>query len=95
MRKACPQLSIAELDWRVNCILGAQCVSLIYSERIGGFFGAEAAVDLGVAAEWIVHCLMRGIAAPGYLDPGHARSSRSLRAKSTEGRKPRSTAKPA
>jgi AcrR family transcriptional regulator len=64
MRRACPQLSAAELDWRVNCIIGAQVFSLVYRERLGIFFGAEADVDSVRAAKWMLHFLMNGIDAP-------------------------------
>ena len=64
MRRACPQLSAAELDWRVNCIIGAQVFSLVYRERLGIFFGAEADVDSIRAAKWMLHFLMNGIDAP-------------------------------
>jgi AcrR family transcriptional regulator len=64
MRRACPQLSAAELDWRVNCIIGAQVFSLVYRERLGIFFGAEADVDSVKAAKWMLHFLMKGIDAP-------------------------------
>lgn len=64
MRRACPQLSAAELDWRVNCIIGAQVFSLVYRERLGIYFGAEADVDSASAASWMLHFLMNGIDAP-------------------------------
>jgi AcrR family transcriptional regulator len=64
MRRACPQLSAAELDWRVNCIIGAQVFSLVYRERLGIYFGAEADVDSACAASWMLHFLMNGIDAP-------------------------------
>jgi AcrR family transcriptional regulator len=64
MRRSCPQLSAAELDWRLNCIIGAQVFSLVYRERVGIFFGAEADVDSIRAAKWMLHFLMNGIAAP-------------------------------
>jgi AcrR family transcriptional regulator len=64
MRRACPQLSAAELDWRINCIIGAQVFSLVYRERLGIYFGAEADVDSGRAARWMLHFLMNGIDAP-------------------------------
>ena len=76
MREACQQLSRAELDWRVNCIIGSQVFSMIYSERVGVFFGTEADVDPKVAANWIVHFLLNGIEAPA-LAPG-ARATRLL-----------------
>jgi hypothetical protein len=61
MRRACPELSIAELDWRINCVIGAQVFSQVYSERVGRFFGGEADVDEELAASWILHFLMNGI----------------------------------
>lgn len=64
MRRACPELTAAELDWRVNCIIGAQVFSQVYAERVGRFFGGEADVDDALAARWIVHFLMNGIGAP-------------------------------
>jgi hypothetical protein len=64
MRRACPQISPAELDWRVNCIIGAQVFSLVYRERLGIFFGAEADVDSVRASKWMLHFLMNGIDAP-------------------------------
>lgn len=64
MRRSCPQLSAAELDWRVNCIIGAQVFSLVYRERLGIFFGAEADVDSSRAAKWMLHFLLNGIDAP-------------------------------
>jgi AcrR family transcriptional regulator len=71
MRRACPELSAAELDWRVNCILGAQVFSLVYRERVGIFFGAEADVDSTRAAKWMLHFLMNGIDAPPFGDESH------------------------
>jgi AcrR family transcriptional regulator len=64
MQRACPQLSAAELDWRINCIIGAQVFSLVYRERLGIYFGAEADVDSVRAAKWMLHFLMNGIDAP-------------------------------
>lgn len=66
MRRACPQLNAAELDWRVNCVIGAQVFSLVYSERIGRFFGTEADVDSDLAANWMLHFLVNGIDAQPY-----------------------------
>jgi AcrR family transcriptional regulator len=68
MRRACPQLTPAELDWRVNCILGAQVFSLVYAERVGRFYGTEADVDEGLASKWIVHLLMNGLGAPAFAE---------------------------
>jgi AcrR family transcriptional regulator len=66
MRRACPQLSDAELHWRVNCIIGAQVFSQIYVERVGGFFGEEADVEDALAANWIIHFLTNGISSAAY-----------------------------
>jgi AcrR family transcriptional regulator len=77
MRRACPDLSIAELDWRVNCIIGAQVFSQMYSERVGKFFGGDADVDESRAVEWMLHFILHGVnAAPqGPMPARH--SSRS------------------
>ena len=77
MRRACPDLGIAELDWRVNCIIGAQVFSQMYSERVGKFFGKAADVDESRAVEWMLHFILHGVNAPpqGSIPP--RRSSRS------------------
>ena len=65
MRRACPELSAAELDWRINCVIGAQVFSQVYSERVGHFYLGEADVSEPVASSWILHFLMNGVnAAP-------------------------------
>ena len=64
MRRACPELSIAELDWRVNCIIGAQVFSQMYSERVGKFFGSDADVDESKAVGWMLHFILHGVNAP-------------------------------
>jgi AcrR family transcriptional regulator len=61
LRSALPQLSAAELDWRVNCVVGAQAFSMVYSERVGAFFGPEADADPSQVVEWIMHFLLNGI----------------------------------
>jgi AcrR family transcriptional regulator len=66
MRQACPELTVAELDWRVNCIIGAQVFALMYSERVGKFFGKEADVDDACAVDWILHFILNGVNAPPY-----------------------------
>jgi len=76
MRRACPELSAAELDWRVNCIIGAQVFSQMYSERVGRFFGKEADVDESRAVEWMLHFILHGVNAAPYTGPGHAASTR-------------------
>jgi hypothetical protein len=66
MRHACPDLTVAELDWRVSCIIGAQVFALMYSERVGRFFGKEADVDDARAVDWILHFILNGVNAPPY-----------------------------
>jgi AcrR family transcriptional regulator len=66
LRRALPQLSAAEFDWRVNCIIGAQVFSMVYSERVGRFFGTEADVDPRQAADWMIHFMVNGIDAPPF-----------------------------
>jgi AcrR family transcriptional regulator len=61
MRRACPDLSSGELDWRVNCIIGAQVFSQMYSERVGKFFSGAADVDESRAVEWILHFILHGV----------------------------------
>jgi AcrR family transcriptional regulator len=68
MRRACPDVSEAEMDWRVNCVFGAQVFSQVYGERVGRFFGTEADVDESRAAKWILHFLMNGIDAKPFND---------------------------
>ena len=72
MRRACPQLSAGELDWRVNCIVGAQGFSLVYSERVGRFFGGEADVEARRAADWMIHFMLNGIHAPAFAEATQA-----------------------
>jgi AcrR family transcriptional regulator len=66
MHRACPNVSAAEIDWRVNCVLGALVFSQVYSERVGRFFGAEADVDDARASSWILHFLVNGANAAPY-----------------------------
>jgi AcrR family transcriptional regulator len=68
MRRACPDVIAAEIDWRVNCVLGALVFSQVYSERIGRFFGAEADVGDARASSWILHFLVHGANAPPYVE---------------------------
>jgi len=63
LRRACPELSTAELDWRVNCVFGAVGFAQVYTERIGRFVGSEADVDDALAARWVMHFLTQGIGA--------------------------------
>jgi AcrR family transcriptional regulator len=76
MRRACPDLSVAELDWRVNCIIGAQVFSQMYGERVGKFFGADADVDESLAVEWMLHFILHGVNAPPHGPTPAGRSSR-------------------
>ena len=64
MRRACPDLAVAELDWRINCIIGAHLFSLVHTERMGRFFGQDAQVPDELAAEWVLNFFMYGISAP-------------------------------
>jgi AcrR family transcriptional regulator len=70
MRRAFPDLPPAELDWRVNCIIGAQVLSLVYGERVGRFIGPEVEVESARASEWILHFFMNGINAPPFGETG-------------------------
>jgi hypothetical protein len=76
MRRACPELTAAELDWRVNCIIGAQVFSQMYSERVGRFFGKEADVDESRAVEWMLHFILHGVNAPPYAAGGRTDRAR-------------------
>jgi AcrR family transcriptional regulator len=68
MRRTCPNVSAAEIDWRVNCVLGALVFSQVYSERVGQYFGDEANVDDARASSWILHFLVNGANAPPYVE---------------------------
>lgn len=61
MKRACPDTSAAELDWRINCIVGSHVFSLIYQDRVGVFMGEGGNVDPQTAGEWVVAFLMNGI----------------------------------
>jgi AcrR family transcriptional regulator len=63
MRVANPELSQAELDWRINCIFGMVSFAQLYVERIGMMIGNEADVDDEVAVRWVMHFIKHGIAA--------------------------------
>jgi AcrR family transcriptional regulator len=81
MRRACPQLSAAELDWRINCVIGAQVFSQVYGERVGRFFGGEADVSEALASNWILHFLMNGInAAPSAGEVNSANAAHTAQA---------------
>ena len=80
MRLACPDVSAAEIDWRVNCVMGAQVFAEVYDERGRRFFGDEADVDEALAAEWILHFLMNGLNAAPCGSPVEARPAARRRA---------------
>jgi len=63
MRLARPDLSHAELDWRINCIFGTVSFAQLYVERIGGLIGNEADVDDELAARWVMHFIKHGVGA--------------------------------
>jgi len=73
LRRACPELSAAELDWRVNCVMGALTFSQVYHERVGRFYGSEADVDDARAASWILHVFMHGVGARPLPSAGSVR----------------------
>jgi AcrR family transcriptional regulator len=64
MQRACPNLSIAELDWRITCITGAHMLSLVHMERMGRFFGEATHVPDETASEWVLNFFLNGINAP-------------------------------
>src|ERR1700733_14424035 len=61
MRLANPNLSPAELDWRINCIFGTISFAQLYVERIGRLIGNEADVDDELAARWVMHFIKHGV----------------------------------
>jgi AcrR family transcriptional regulator len=61
MRRACPTLTVAELDWRINCILGAHLFSLVHTERMGRFFGKDVQVPDEQAAQWVLDFFLHGL----------------------------------
>ncbi len=63
MRRACPEVTQAELDWRINCVFGTVSFAQLYGERIGRFLGTEADVGDELASQWVMHFITRGIAA--------------------------------
>jgi AcrR family transcriptional regulator len=63
MRLASPDLSQAELDWRINCVFGTVSFAQLYVERIGRLIGNEADVDDELAARWVMHFIKHGVAA--------------------------------
>jgi AcrR family transcriptional regulator len=63
MRLASPELSLAELDWRINCIFGTVSFAQLYGERIGRLIGNEADVDDELAARWVMHFIKHGVGA--------------------------------
>jgi hypothetical protein len=85
MRLACPQLTQAELDWRINCVFGTVSFAQLYGERIGRFVGAEADVGDELASKWVMHFITRGVAAPPL------RAGGALRPAGRAAARPRST----
>jgi AcrR family transcriptional regulator len=63
MRLASPDLSPAELDWRINCVFGTVSFAQLYIERIGRLIGNEADVGDELAARWVMHFIKHGVAA--------------------------------
>ena len=63
MKRACPNLQTAELDWRLNCIIGAHLFSLIHNDRMQYFFGNNTNVEPKLASQWVLQFLMYGICA--------------------------------
>lgn len=63
MRLASPDLSLAELDWRINCVFGTVSFAQLYGERIGRVIGNEADVDDALAARWVMHFIKHGVGA--------------------------------
>jgi hypothetical protein len=63
MRLASPDLSPAELHWRINCVFGTVSFAQLYIERIGRLIGNEADVDDEVASQWVMHFIRHGVAA--------------------------------
>jgi AcrR family transcriptional regulator len=61
MRLANPDLSPAELDWRINCVFGTISFAQLYVERIGRLIGNEADVDDELAARWVMHFIKHGV----------------------------------
>jgi AcrR family transcriptional regulator len=61
MRLANPNLSPAELDWRINCVFGTISFAQLYVERIGRLIGNEADVDDELAARWVMHFIKHGV----------------------------------
>jgi AcrR family transcriptional regulator len=63
LRVACPELTQAELDWRVNCVFGAISFAQLWSERLGRPKGKVADLDDVLAARWVMHLIKHGVAA--------------------------------
>jgi len=93
MQMASPDLSQAELDWRINCIFGTVSFAQLHVERLGGLIGNEADVDDELAARWVMHFLKHGISATPWSDPktknaprrpGAGARSRTTRSKKTK-----------
>jgi AcrR family transcriptional regulator len=81
MRLACPDLTPAELDWRINCVFGTVSFAQLYGERIGRFVGIEADVGDELASKWVMHFILQGIAARPLLPGRTARAGRTTLAR--------------
>lgn len=82
MRRACPDLSQAELDWRINCIFGTVSFAQLYAERIGRLIGKDADVDDALAARWVIHFIKHGVSADP-MSGSHASNLRAAKKAST------------
>ena len=60
LRRACPRLPEAELDWRINCVIGVNLFSLVQGPRMRRYFGTGAQVPDAQVADWILAFLVRG-----------------------------------
>ena len=76
MRLASPDLTQAELDWRINCVFGTVSFAQLYGERIGRFVGTEADVGGELASKWVMHFITQGVAAPPLPQAGTPSSPR-------------------
>jgi len=86
MRLACPGLTQAELDWRINCVFGTVSFAQLYSERIGRFVGAAADVGDELASKWVMHFILQGIAAVPLMGGRTARQLRKVPVRPRVGR---------
>ncbi|MBS0367047.1 MAG: TetR family transcriptional regulator [Proteobacteria bacterium] len=87
MRLACPGLSQAELDWRINCVFGMVSFAQLYGERIGRFVGTTADVGDEIASKWVMHLILEGIGAPPLHAGARGRARGQAPAKSQRARR--------